>query len=233
MRHVVIRTVILYWLHTKIHALLYNNVCVSSIWYYWSTAGCVCVCAFAVASCVETDVGVWVWTSHRSLVKLFSSLFQFEFHAVWEPETAEVYKRLKLLGQGSADFFFFGGVKTTPLLCIKRTEFSHCLECCVGTLFVVQNRINLSVFPFASQEANHPQKLFKHGQCVSAKVVGINPKKPHELQLSFTGNLWESISLKEVVVMMMIIAVLLKRSTIILCSHAVTAKCRLTQIKLT
>ncbi|XP_034155929.2 protein RRP5 homolog [Pangasianodon hypophthalmus] len=37
------------------------------------------------------------------------------------------------------------------------------------------------------REANHPQKLFKHGQCVSAKVVGINPKKPQQLKLSLTG----------------------------------------------
>lgn len=37
------------------------------------------------------------------------------------------------------------------------------------------------------REANEPQKLFKHGQCVSAKVVSISPKKHQHLKLSLTG----------------------------------------------
>ncbi|KAF4075156.1 hypothetical protein AMELA_G00231350 [Ameiurus melas] len=37
------------------------------------------------------------------------------------------------------------------------------------------------------REAKEPQKLFKHGQCVSAKVVSISPKKHHQLKLSLTG----------------------------------------------
>ncbi|KAF7689557.1 hypothetical protein HF521_012910 [Silurus meridionalis] len=37
------------------------------------------------------------------------------------------------------------------------------------------------------REANHPQKLFKHGQCVSAKVVQVVPKKLSHLRLSLIG----------------------------------------------
>ncbi|XP_072513962.1 protein RRP5 homolog [Salminus brasiliensis] len=37
------------------------------------------------------------------------------------------------------------------------------------------------------REANHPQKLFKCGQCITAKVVGISTKKPERLILSLTG----------------------------------------------
>ncbi|KAI4899783.1 hypothetical protein NFI96_011797 [Prochilodus magdalenae] len=37
------------------------------------------------------------------------------------------------------------------------------------------------------REANNPQKVFKSGQCVSAKVVGVSSKKPKRLFLSLTG----------------------------------------------
>ncbi|KAL6481580.1 hypothetical protein MHYP_G00096600 [Metynnis hypsauchen] len=37
------------------------------------------------------------------------------------------------------------------------------------------------------RDANHPQKLFRSGQCVTAKVVGISSKKPARLFLSLTG----------------------------------------------
>ncbi|XP_066517483.1 protein RRP5 homolog isoform X2 [Hoplias malabaricus] len=36
-------------------------------------------------------------------------------------------------------------------------------------------------------DANHPQKHFKPGQCVSAKVVGVKSKKPCRLFLSLSG----------------------------------------------
>ncbi|XP_058237174.1 protein RRP5 homolog isoform X2 [Hemibagrus wyckioides] len=67
----------------------------------------------------------------------------------------------------------------------KYLSESKCLQTVVApNLF---GSVDLLAMITKPKEAKHPQKLFKHGQCVSAKVVKINPKRPNQLKLSFIG----------------------------------------------
>ncbi|KAK3510814.1 hypothetical protein QTP70_022728 [Hemibagrus guttatus] len=67
----------------------------------------------------------------------------------------------------------------------KYLSKSKCLEVVVAQ--DIFGSVDLLAMITKPKEAKHPQKLFKHGQCVSAKVVKINPKKPNQLRLSFIG----------------------------------------------
>ncbi|XP_060716290.1 protein RRP5 homolog [Tachysurus vachellii] len=67
----------------------------------------------------------------------------------------------------------------------KYVQKSKCLE--VAVFPNIFGFVDLLAMITKPKEAKHPQKLYKHGQCVSAKVVTINPKKPNQLKLSFTG----------------------------------------------
>ncbi|XP_062865750.1 protein RRP5 homolog [Trichomycterus rosablanca] len=67
----------------------------------------------------------------------------------------------------------------------KYVPEAKCLELAVSPN--VTGSVELLAMISKPREAVHPQKLFKLGQCVSAKVVGVCTKQPQRLRLSLTG----------------------------------------------
>ncbi|XP_036412886.1 protein RRP5 homolog isoform X2 [Colossoma macropomum] len=73
------------------------------------------------------------------------------------------------------------------LICFasKYKPDTKCLELTVSPN--ITGTVELLAMINKPRDANNPQKLFRSGQCVSAKVVGISSKKTGRLFLSLTG----------------------------------------------
>ncbi|KAL7845723.1 hypothetical protein AOLI_G00239150 [Acnodon oligacanthus] len=73
------------------------------------------------------------------------------------------------------------------LICFvsKYKPDTKCLELAVSPN--ITGTVELLAMINKPRDAANPQKLFRSGQCVSAKVVGISSKKPEQLFLTLTG----------------------------------------------